>query len=147
MKALTFTTCLFVLVATLFSACSKKESNSASSSLYPPDTVTISHSEKGWEIYSWQQDGEWWFAILQGTNRLKNYPEVISGPLTVNGIIHLKSILDKFPEGEIITMIGQNWLKAVWGSGYYNLELPPESMISEITSNSEQRKLLLEVAE
>ena len=98
-------------------------------------------------MYCWQQDGEWWFSILQGTNRLKSYTEVTSGPLTVNGIIQLKPVLDRFPEGEIITMIGQNWLKTVWGSGYYNLELPPESMISEITSYCTLRKLVLEVAE
>jgi hypothetical protein len=40
---------------------------------------------KGWELYSWQQDGKWKFSLLGGTNRAKSWSEV-SAPTGADGL-------------------------------------------------------------
>ena len=147
MKPISVIACSLLLLAALCTACSKNSRTSQSTSLNSPDTVTIGHSMKGWEMYSWEQDGEWWFSLLAGTNAVKNYPGVISNPLAVKGTGPLKLLLDKFPEGEIITMIGQKWLKNAWGGGYNNLELPPPYITEEIATYCKSKNLVLQIAE
>jgi hypothetical protein len=45
-------------------------------------------SFKGWEVYSWQENDKWFFAMMMGTNRLKTCAEIKSGrmPLTISNL-------------------------------------------------------------
>lgn len=122
----------------MFQGCSEKDA--------APD-LPLSHSEKGWEIYSWSSGGSQWFSLLPGTNRVKSYDEVVGGPVTVRGMENLTGALGTLPEGEVITLIGPQWLQQAWGSGYRDLGLPPASMIAEIESFCLSANLVFGVAE
>jgi len=110
------------------------------------NTLTFAHSMKGWELYSWKNGDDWNYSILIGTNRLKSYDEVTTNEIIVAGKDSLKMVLDKFPKGEVITWIGQDWLKGSWGSNYYNLSLPPGDIVDEIKQYCIQINLVLQIA-
>lgn len=111
------------------------------------NTLTFSHSMKGWELYSWKNGDAWNYSILIGTDRLKSYDEVTTNEIIVTGKDSLKMVLDKFPEGEVITWIGQNWLMKCWGCNYYDLSLPPTDIIDEIKQYCIQVNLELQIAD
>jgi hypothetical protein len=137
----------------LFVACTKdsKEEKSATKSFL--DTLKVPHEMKGYEIYSWPEGKDWYFSILVGTNRIKTYEEVTSNNtsvlhlITVTGIDTLKLVLEKFPENEYITLIGEGWLKRCWGGNYENLQLPPQNYIDDITRICTQKKLNLQITD
>lgn len=107
----------------------------------------IEHSTKGWELYSWKMDKYWNYSILIGSNHLKTYEEVTSSKILVTGEEKLKEVLKMFPKDEVITWIGEGWLKRCWQSNYYNLELPPEIIISDIRQYCNEIKLILYVTD
>ena len=113
--------------------------------------LTVHPSMKGWELYSWPEGNTWKFSFLIGTNRLKTLPEVTSSNGTevlirVKGVDSAKIVLNKFPEGESITLIGQGWLQQVWQAQYGNLQLPPQTMIDQLRSFANQKNLSFTVA-
>ena len=71
------------------------------------DTISFSHSMKGWELYSWPSESDWNYSILIGTNRNKTYQEVTTNKISVVGKDSLKILLDKFPANEQIFWIGK----------------------------------------
>ncbi len=90
---LNLATTLTIVFALLFlSACTKSKTNqnyNCSTSLPQKlDVISIQPSMKGWELYSWpstiQGCDDWNYAILTGTNRIKQYTEVTNDnrPLT-----------------------------------------------------------------
>jgi hypothetical protein len=109
------------------------------------DTVSFSHSMKGWELYSWPNGNDWNYSILPGTNRLKTYNEVIENKIIVLGKDSLKMLLDKFPKKEEIFWIGEGWLERIWGIDFGNLSLPESKIIDEITNYSNQKELILDI--
>jgi len=44
--------------------------------------LPIPHSIKGYEIYSWQDEGKWVFKLITGTNRQKTIVEIMSNSET-----------------------------------------------------------------
>jgi hypothetical protein len=87
------------------------------SSLPPAVNVdSLPRSMKGYELYSWQADGQWHYTLITGTNRNKTTEEIISIVNTVKGdeLIHLhvvgtealKTILSKIPQGEYVSWQG-----------------------------------------
>src|SRR5215217_4898954 len=60
----------------------------------------LSHSMKGYELYSWQSRGQWYFSLVVGTNRQKTYKEIVSPKVRIKGAAQLKRKLDLLPEGE-----------------------------------------------
>jgi hypothetical protein len=109
------------------------------------DTITFSHSMKGWELYSWPNGKKWNYSLLPGTNRLKSYEEVTRNKIIVTGIDSLKLLLAKLPENEEITWIGEGWLKQIWGGGYGDLCLPDTEIIDEIRAFCVRENLYLTV--
>ena len=106
---------------------------------------------KGWELYSWPEGNNWKFSFLTGTNRTKTLSEVTSsnGPdnlIRVTGVDSAKMVLNKFPAGESIMLIGEGWLQNAWGGQYGNLRLPPQTSINELKSFSQQKQLTFSVA-
>lgn len=117
------------------------------------DTLVVPHEMKGYELHSWHEGENWYFSVMAGTNRIKTYAEVISvNPssthlITVEGIDTLKLVLNKFPENEYITWIGEQWLQRCWGSNFGNLQLPPQTYIDEIARFCALKNLNLQVTE
>ncbi|UCC95829.1 MAG: hypothetical protein JSW40_03545 [Candidatus Omnitrophota bacterium] len=83
----------------------------------------LPHSMEGYEIYSWQERGEWYFSLLSGANRSKVYEEVTSPDVAISGIVSLKEELVRLPKNELI----------VWATyGIIGLQLPPTEVIRDI---------------
>lgn len=78
---------------------------------------------KGYELYSWQVGDEWYFFLLEGTNRLKTYSEVTADTVAVKGIESMMSKLERLPKGEQVFWTGHN---------LPNMVLPPEETINQI---------------
>ena len=104
------------------------------------DVDELPDSMKGYELYSWQQDGEWHFALITGTNRDKSIGEItseedmISGTgwvhIHVAGVDSMKSVLAKVPEGEEVL-----WLSGLRGStpeDFVDITLPDDSIRDDI---------------
>jgi len=109
------------------------------------NSLTFSHSIKGWELYSWFDRTNWKYSILVGTNRVKTYDEVTTNEIQVTGEDSLNMILDKFPENEVISWFGSNWLKQIWSEDPKNLSLPPEPIIKIIQQFCDSKKLQLQI--
>ncbi|MBA3675669.1 MAG: hypothetical protein H0W75_12075 [Chitinophagaceae bacterium] len=138
----------FLCSAFLFAACSHPKKPATTTGF---DNLIVTHSMKGWELYSWPEGNIWKFSFLKGTNRLKTYSEVTSpggtGKLvTVSGVDSANMVLDKFPAAENILLIGQGWLQNTWRGQYGNLQLPPQSAIDELRSFSARKGLTFTVA-
>jgi hypothetical protein len=69
--------------------------------------TTLEPSMKGWELYSWQKQGEWYFALVLGTNRLKTASEILASEGAVVGAEGIENELLRLPNGE----------QVFWGSG------------------------------
>jgi hypothetical protein len=91
---------------------------------------------KGYELYSWQAQGDWRFALVLGTNRLKTYDEIASPGVRVQSLEALKGALDQLPRGEQVF-----W--SAWRVS--NTVLPPHEMVDEIKAYCEQRGIQLYV--
>jgi hypothetical protein len=78
-------------------------------------------SMKGFELYSWQVDGEWVFAVLVGTNREKTLDEIQSPQARLNGVGELAKLLTALPAGEYVSWLTRD-----------SLALPPKDIITQV---------------
>jgi hypothetical protein len=90
-------------------------------------------SMKGYELYAWQSEGNWWFSLLLGTNRAKTVEEVTDPDFTLQGVDALTKLLSTFPEGEFISMLPI--------PGSVIIAVPPQEMLNEIGALCESRGL------
>ena len=114
---------LFILFVSLISAC-----GSASE----PPATPFAESMKGYELYSWQEGGQWKFSILVGTNREKSLEEIKSANTIFSGVDALTAALQNIPEGQYIT----------WSSKE-TLSFPPEEIIEQVQKICEEQGLIL----
>ena len=63
---------------------------------------------KGWELYVWQKDGDTYFSLLEGTNRLKTDDEI--SKVAVKGFDALKPKLDELKAGQEVFLSGKKLL-------------------------------------
>ncbi len=89
---------------------------------------------KGYELYSWQTRGQWYFSLIVGTNREKSYHEITSRKVRVKGIERLKKRLDQLPRGEEI-----NWST----HRKWTAELLPQAIANEIVAYCQRQGLIL----
>jgi hypothetical protein len=111
---------------------------------------------KGYEIYSWQEEGEWVFKVITGTNRQKSVEEIMSNSETVQddawtnikieGVENLKIILKNLPKGESIFWMSGNGIETVTDQNT-TIAFPPDSMIEDIREFCEQIGLDLTIIE
>lgn len=110
-----------------------------SGSVLPSVTAepTLPHAMKGYELYSWQVDGEWYFSLLEGTNRLKTLQEVTADKVAVKRIESILQELGRLPKGEQVIWTRRN---------ISNLTLPPEVSISQIKESCARSGIDLTIA-
>ena len=125
MKKLRFVLCA-ILFALLAIACQP------TNPLVPESGV---ESMKGYELYSWEQDGAWYFSILVGTNREKALEEIQSSDATMKGMDELEAALKSIPAGQTVT----------W-SAPEPLAFPPEDLIQQVEQICKDQGLELGVA-
>jgi hypothetical protein len=99
--------------------------------------TTGDRSMKGYELYSWQVNGEWRYSLVTGTNRLKTYDEIVAPSTAFKSVAELQSQLARLAKGEEI----------VWGTWVdARLTLPPQPVIDEIQKVCQELGLQLVIA-
>jgi diacylglycerol kinase (ATP) len=92
---------------------------------------------KGMELYSWQgKNGEWQYAILNGTNRNKTLDEVQAAPL---GLQSVKEAIGKMAVGESLF-----WMHNVFDARYGQmvvLPFPSEAVMHELQEFAREKQV------
>lgn len=97
----------------------------------PPTASLLPESMKGYELYSWEENGQWRFSLLVGTNREKTIDEIKSADTVLPDVDTLTSTLEKIPSGQFIT----------WSSRE-TLSFPPDDMIQQIEQTCKDAGLI-----
>jgi len=102
-------------------------------------------SMKGYELYSWEEDSQWHFTLITGTNRIKTMEEItidedfISETGWVNihviGVDKIEEVLSKLPQGESVFWCDELHMGQ---STEANLKLPPEQITHEVREYAQQ---------
>jgi hypothetical protein len=100
-----------------------------------PTATPFAESMKGYELYSWQDGGQWKFSVLMGTNREKTLDEIKSADVVLTGVYALTSTLKKIPTGQYIT----------WSSRE-TLSLPPDDIRSQVEQVCKDKGLILNIS-
>ncbi len=99
--------------------------------------TSIPKAMKGYELYSWNAQGTWWFALLVGTNRLKSIDEITVPGVAIKSADELRSHLAQLAQGEEIV-----WM--TWTDD--RLALPPQPVIEAVERMCQELDLELTVA-
>jgi hypothetical protein len=109
------------------------------SSIGPTSIEKLPQSFKGYELYSWEEEGQWHFTLITGTNRLKTIEEVTSEgdsisetgwvKIQVAGADAIKDVLSRLPEGESVFWCDE---LHTGQSTETDLQLPPEQIVDAI---------------
>jgi hypothetical protein len=113
----------------------------------------LPHSMKGYELYSWLEDGQWHFTLITGTDRNKTLEEITSkedfiseaGWVNVHliGVDAIEAALSKLPRNEFIL-----WLDALRepsGQTDINIQLPPKQTSDAIKEFAGQHGLEFQI--
>jgi len=100
-----------------------------------PAATPATESMKGFELYSWQDGGQWKFSLLVGTNREKTLDEIKSADTVLLGVDALESALEIVSSGQYIT----------WSSKD-GLSFPPDDIIKQVEQISKDKGLILSIA-
>ena len=105
----------------------------------------LPHSMKGYELYSWEEDGQWHFTLITGTNRIKTIEEINSKgdvisetgwvKIQVVGADAIKDVLSRLPEGESVFWCDE---LHIGQSTETDLQLPPEQIADAIVEYAKQ---------
>ena len=106
----------------------------------------LPHSFKGYEIYSWQQENQWHFTLITGTNRDKTVEEIITGNNIVSedglvnihviGVDAIKELIKRIPQGDFVI-----WLpgpRADLSQSPVNFSFPPAATVVDIKAYAAQ---------
>ena len=106
----------------------------------------LPHSMKGYELYSWEENGQWHYTFITGTNRIKTMEEITSEEdfiseigwvnIHVVGVDAIKDVLGKLPKGESVFWC--NELHMGETTGPIDLHLPPDQIVDAISEHAEQ---------
>ena len=110
----------------------------------------LPHSAKGYELYSWQEDSQWHFTLITGTNRNKTLEEIIANVNTVSedgwvqihvvGVEAIEAVLSRIPENEYVFWLANlRWEETPQGGVY--ITLPPEATVDTIEEHAVQSGL------
>ena len=105
----------------------------------------LPHSMKGYELYSWSENGQWHFTLITGTDRIKTIEEITSkedfisetGWVKIQGVgaDTIKDVLSRLPEGESVFWCDE---LHIGQSTETNLQLPPEQIADAIEEYAKQ---------
>jgi hypothetical protein len=137
------------LIALLLSSCSTPEEPKAA---HPPEGM-LPASAKGYELYSWQLGGEWYYTLVSATNRAKTIEEIMAGEnvvedtwvsLTLRGIHDLEATTERLPAGTALTWIGPRTLRQR-GTHASIIRLPPHRHLTQVRATCEEAGLGMQV--
>jgi len=106
----------------------------------------LPHSMKGYELYSWKENGQWHYTLITGTNRVKTMEEITSEEDFISEIgwvnIHvvsvdaIKDVLSHLPKGESVFWCDELHIGETTGPN--NLQLPSKQIVDSISEHAEQ---------
>jgi hypothetical protein len=115
----------------------------------------LPRSMKGYELYSWQEESQWHFTLITGTDRNKTLEEIISDTnpskddwvnIHVTGVEAIKAVLKRIPADEWVLWQAQGFVIPP-EEAKVKLALPPEDTINEIKDYAKQFGYTFNVAE
>ena len=105
----------------------------------------LPRSFKGYELYSWEEDGQWHFTLITGTDRTKTIEEITSKgdfisetgwvKIQVVGADAIKDVLSRLLEGESVFWCDE---LHIGQSTETDLQLPPEQIADAIEEYAKQ---------
>jgi len=105
----------------------------------------LPRSFKGYELYSWEEEDQWHFTLITGTNRIKTIEEITSKgdfisetgwvKIQVVGADAIKDVLSRLPEGESVFWCDE---LHIGQSTETDLQLPPEQIADAIEEYAKQ---------
>jgi hypothetical protein len=105
----------------------------------------LPHSFKGYELYSWEEGGQWHFTLITGTNRIKTLEEITSEEdfisetgwvkIQVVGADAIEDVLDLLPEGESVFWCDELHIGQPTETDF---QLPPEQITDAVVEYAEQ---------
>lgn len=105
----------------------------------------LTHSMKGYELYSWQEQGQWNFTLITGTNRNKTLEEITSSEniesedgwvkIHVIGVEGIKAVLSRVPANEYVSWNGGQFVLPT-EQAVIKLVLPPDNIVNEIEEHA-----------
>ena len=114
----------------------------------------LPHSMKGYELYSWLEDGQWHFTLITGTNRNKTVEEVCSREdvisetgwvrVQVIGVNAIRAVLSKLQQGEEILWLDRPRSEQTPPDDI-DFMFPPEQIIDSVKEHAEQAGLDLHI--
>lgn len=117
--------------------------------------AALPHAMKGYELYSWQTNGDWHFTLMTGTNRSKSLDEITADEnivthdgwvkITVQGVEALETILGQLPAGESVFWSGGPGSGPAPSEGSI-LTLPPQGTVAAIQESCGLLDLKLQVS-
>jgi hypothetical protein len=120
-----------------------------------PATDKLPHSFKGYELYSWLEDGQWHFTLITGTDRTKTMEEITSKEdfisetgwvkIHVVGVDDVKNVLSRLPQGESAFWCDELHIGEITETNI-DLQLPPEQIVDAIREHAERCGLDFAVA-
>jgi hypothetical protein len=107
----------------------------------------LPHSMKGYELYSWEEDSQWHFTLITGTNRNKTLEEITSREdyISESGWVkvHVASVeaiidvLSRLPQNEsVFWHDGMQLVKTTETNT--NIQVPPERITNTIREHAER---------
>ena len=90
---------------------------------------------KGFELYSWKEDGQRYFSVLIGTNREKTLQEIQAPEARLKGLEELQPLLESIPAGQYITWLSRQ-----------SLAFPPEETLKQVREICEKQGLVLAIS-
>jgi len=122
---------IIILLTTLITGCQKiniNNQNNQDENIVKDDVTYLpllsDKYMKGYELYSWEDNGTWYFALLVGTDRLKTTSEVKDEAVRLESVERLLTELGYLQQGENIFWSGTR----VEGTA-----LPPEQVINRVS--------------
>jgi hypothetical protein len=95
-------------------------------------------SMKGFELYSWQENGRWYFSVLVGTNRTKTVNEMHASTARLRGVEALKPVLRGIEARQWVTWWTPSWAEET-------VSFPPEDVVAQVRRLCEEQGLQLQV--
>ena len=105
----------------------------------------LPRSLKGYELYSWEEEDQWHFTLITGTNRAKTIEEITSEgefvsetgwvKIQVVGAEAIKDVLSRLPQGESVFWCDESHIGQATET---DLQLPPEEMADAIEEYARQ---------
>ena len=105
----------------------------------------LPRSFKGYELYSWEEEGQWHFTLITGTDRTKTMQEITSKEdfvsetgwvkIHVVGADGIKDVLGRLPESQSVFWCDE---LHIGQSTETDLQLPPEEIVDAIQECANQ---------